>query len=272
MPCFSVSPSCSVFATYSTDVDCTEFNATTDYSAGERSYAWTLPVGGTYVGGFCSSAWLALASEEQDLEGEYTFRWCYQHFTGHFYSACHRSNGAQLRCSHRADARCTQYGHMALSMGHGQHTSEQQQSNIRQDDHRIEFLGRGLTNRRLGQMIVIDADEFRSDSILLFSGYTCSHRLFHSFFLSSTPFFFFSLHRGTPIGLINSAVDNPSTGFSPQHSEPFPHLSLSLAAPSIIFSFDRRSPCPAVTTIPTTTTTLSSVSPISPKDLESTCQ
>ena len=61
MSCFWGSPSCTGFSTVSADVYCTDFSSTTDYSSGERYNTFTLTIGGTYVVGFASNAWLALA-------------------------------------------------------------------------------------------------------------------------------------------------------------------------------------------------------------------
>lgn len=61
LSCFSGTPSCSGFTTNSADVYCTDFSATTDYSSGERYYTYTLLAANTYIVGFYSSAWLALA-------------------------------------------------------------------------------------------------------------------------------------------------------------------------------------------------------------------
>ena len=61
MSCFSGSPSCLAFGSVPADVYCTDFSSTTDYSSGERYDTYSLPIGGTYVLGFSSSAWLLLA-------------------------------------------------------------------------------------------------------------------------------------------------------------------------------------------------------------------
>jgi hypothetical protein len=54
--------SCGSFATVSADVHCTDFSASAlDYSSGERYDTFTLPLGGTFVVGFFSGAWLGLA-------------------------------------------------------------------------------------------------------------------------------------------------------------------------------------------------------------------
>lgn len=53
--------SCGSFSTISADVYCTDYSVTMDFSLGERYDRFTLPLGGTFVIGFNSSAWLALA-------------------------------------------------------------------------------------------------------------------------------------------------------------------------------------------------------------------
>jgi hypothetical protein len=47
--------------TFSTDVYCTDYDSTVDYSSGERYYTVTLTLGTSRSIGFYSSAWLALA-------------------------------------------------------------------------------------------------------------------------------------------------------------------------------------------------------------------
>jgi hypothetical protein len=61
LACFT-GGSCGSFATVSADVHCTDFSASAlDYSSGEQYDTFTLPLGGTFVVGFFSGAWLALA-------------------------------------------------------------------------------------------------------------------------------------------------------------------------------------------------------------------
>ena len=60
LQCYS-GGSCGSFATISADVYCTDFSAGTDYSLGEKYTTFTLPLGGTFIIAFASSAWLALA-------------------------------------------------------------------------------------------------------------------------------------------------------------------------------------------------------------------
>ena len=52
---------CSPFTTINTDVYCTDFSIGTDFSSGERYDTHTLLVSRTYIVGFVSSAWFALA-------------------------------------------------------------------------------------------------------------------------------------------------------------------------------------------------------------------
>lgn len=59
LPCYV--GSCGSFTTLSTDVTCTDFSATTDYSSGERYDTLTLPLGSTFIVGFYNGNWLALA-------------------------------------------------------------------------------------------------------------------------------------------------------------------------------------------------------------------
>lgn len=53
--------SCGSFLTSTTDVYCTDFSTGADYSSGERYDTKVLQLGASYVFGFYSSAWLALA-------------------------------------------------------------------------------------------------------------------------------------------------------------------------------------------------------------------
>ncbi len=53
--------SCSSFETVSADVQCTDYSATMDFSLGEEYNTFTLPLDGTLIIGFNSSAWLDLA-------------------------------------------------------------------------------------------------------------------------------------------------------------------------------------------------------------------
>jgi len=53
--------SCSWFAAVSSDVICTDYSVTLDFSLGERYDTFTLPLGATFIIGFNSSAWLLLA-------------------------------------------------------------------------------------------------------------------------------------------------------------------------------------------------------------------
>jgi hypothetical protein len=60
LTCFT-GGSCGSFASVSADVYCTDFSASTDSSSGEKYTTYTLDLGDTFVVGFYSSAWLALA-------------------------------------------------------------------------------------------------------------------------------------------------------------------------------------------------------------------
>ena len=60
LACYAGS-NCGTFYNITTDVYCTDFSATVDYSTGERYTTHTLPLGGKFVLGFINSAWLALA-------------------------------------------------------------------------------------------------------------------------------------------------------------------------------------------------------------------
>jgi hypothetical protein len=53
--------SCGSFTTISADVHCTDYSITMNFALGERYDIFTLPLNGTFIIGFNSSAWLALA-------------------------------------------------------------------------------------------------------------------------------------------------------------------------------------------------------------------
>ena len=59
LTCFT--GTCANFSSVTADVYCTDYSASTDYSLGERYTTYTLLLNRTFVIGYTSSAWLALA-------------------------------------------------------------------------------------------------------------------------------------------------------------------------------------------------------------------